>query len=82
MILKYWSLVYCYHARNELRSLLGIKDLAEYGPRRRLWNKAFSSASLKVFENNIIKRANELVDALESVNSTVVDIGRWMEYLA
>jgi hypothetical protein len=43
---------------------------------------AFSSASLKVFEDKVITRTNDLVNALENVNTGIVDLGEWMGCVA
>lgn len=74
----YWPLtVYTYG-----ESIVILKDPSEYTLRRDLWNKAFSSSSLKLFEPKLLKRADELMEGLDKHKSNPVDISKWMEYFA
>lgn len=63
-------------------SLVNIRDPSEYPARRQLWNKAFSSSSLKFYEGNLIKRTRQLISGLKERKGKPVDIAKWMEYLA
>jgi cytochrome P450 len=60
--------------------LISLKNPIEHGQRRQIWNKAFSSTSLKSFETVLIRRTNELIEALTGLKSDTVDIVQWMEF--
>jgi cytochrome P450 len=57
-----------------------IKRLADYGQRRKTWNAGFSSRSLTRYEENIIRRSRELVEALRKRTSAPIDMSKWMDY--
>jgi hypothetical protein len=71
------STVYAYG-----ESLVNIRELSRYPARRALWNKAFSSSSLKILEHKLIQRTNELMDGLTKHKSDLIDISKWMEFFA
>lgn len=63
-------------------SILMIRNPADYGSRRRLWNKGFSTASLKRYEEHVANRSRELLDQLSKSTGEPVDISKWMEFFA
>ncbi|KAI5124823.1 hypothetical protein M0805_005453 [Coniferiporia weirii] len=47
------------------RSLIATRDVQEHSRRRRTWNRAFSTTSVKGYEPILVKRALQLVEELE-----------------
>ncbi|KLO12996.1 high nitrogen upregulated cytochrome P450 monooxygenase 2 [Schizopora paradoxa] len=58
-------------------ALPGIRDPHRHALRRRAWNKALSSSSIKEFEPLIIRRIHQLVECLEGDAKNVVDLSYW-----
>ena len=48
--------------------------------RRKPWNRAFNTSSLKEYEPAIEKRVRQLVDALGERKGKVVDLAKWVSY--
>ena len=62
--------------------LLAIRDPHEHMARRRLWQRAFTTESVKEYEGTVVKRALQLVDLLasEAKKSEPVDLAKWIGY--
>jgi hypothetical protein len=65
-----------------LPSLPFIRDVADHTRRRRLWNRAFNGTSLKDYDEIIVRRSRELVNALGKRTSQKIDISQWMGFFA
>ncbi|KAI0265784.1 high nitrogen upregulated cytochrome P450 monooxygenase 2 [Gloeopeniophorella convolvens] len=68
-------------------ALIAQRDPVKHMHHRKLWNRAFSSASLKEYEVVVAKRIRQLVDCLDNViqrsgqkDGAELDIGAWMNY--
>ena len=68
-----------------VRSLIAIRDVQEHARRRKAWNRAFSTTSLKGYEPIVIRRALQLADMLEKragakagPQKDPVDLVEWM----
>lgn len=70
------------HPVGESRPLVEERDPAEHQKRRRPWNRAFSSSSLKNYEPMVLDRCRELVAQLAMRQGEVVDVVTWMRSLA
>jgi len=74
--------------RSNTPSLIAQRDPAIHTQNRHRWAKAFSSAALKDYETNIIKRIRQLSHRWEQMieqtaqNFTVVDVSAWMTYFS
>ena len=72
--------------RDKARSMIAIRSAHEHAVRRKRWNRAFSTASVKSYEPIIVKRALQLIDELSKLTSTneksdnVVDLGKWLSF--
>ncbi|KJA26257.1 hypothetical protein HYPSUDRAFT_52570 [Hypholoma sublateritium FD-334 SS-4] len=62
-----------------IKPLVAIRDKTEHARRRRPWTRAFSTSALKGYEDLVIKRSTQLVDAIAS-KSNPVDLTRWVSY--
>ena len=62
-------------------ALIGVVDKHEHTRRRRPWTRGFSTSALKGYEELVIKRTLQLVEALASQNlKDTVDISKWVEF--
>lgn len=65
-------------------SLIALRDVQEHTRRRRIWNKAFSTAAVKEYEPIVVTRALQLVDELEKrsggEHGGTVDLAKWMSF--
>ncbi|KZP07807.1 cytochrome P450 [Athelia psychrophila] len=62
--------------------LITHRDTAQHRARRRLWDRAFSTASVKGYDELVIKRTRELCEALEKRSGQVLDFSRWMGFFS
>ena len=62
-------------------SLIALRDPAAHARRRRSWNRAFSGAALKEYEQMFRQRGTQLVEAL-SRQEGVVDLAEWIGYFS
>ncbi|KLO13822.1 high nitrogen upregulated cytochrome P450 monooxygenase 2 [Schizopora paradoxa] len=53
-----------YHTPDGMESLIAMRNPAEHLKRRRLWNRAFSSASVKEYEPTVRSRVRQLAECL------------------
>ncbi|KAL5507847.1 hypothetical protein ACEPAH_5465 [Sanghuangporus vaninii] len=70
-----------------VRSLIAIRDMQEHARRRKAWNRAFSTSSLKGYEPILVRRALQLTDMLEKQagakggpQKDAVNLVEWMRY--
>ena len=61
--------------------LIACQDPVEHARRRRPWNRAFSTHSLREYQPIIARRAAQLVEALQ-VHSSNVDLAQWISFFA
>ena len=65
------------------QQLVSLVDIREHARRRRPWNRAFSAAAVRGYEETIAKRARQLVDALErQQGEREVVLGKWFNFFA
>ena len=60
--------------------LVACRDTAMHAQRRRPWNRAFNSTSLKEFQPLIVKRAHQLVEGLAAKEGQVADLAQWFSF--
>ena len=60
--------------------LIGIRDVDEHLNRRRSWNRGFSSAAVKGYEELVGKRAKQLSKKLEEQQQVI--LGTWFDCFA
>jgi cytochrome P450 len=65
-------------------SLFMLMNQADHAPRRIIWDRAFSTASLKTYLPTMHSRVHELTSQLTAVSrgGQVVDIAAWLNYFA
>ena len=56
-------------------SLIATTDVKDHARRRKFWNRAFTQAALKDYEDFIAKRATQLVELLSV--TPVADMNSW-----
>lgn len=71
-----------YKDRETEPPLINMQDTSQHVQRRKPWNRAFNSDSLKGYESILVRRSRELVEAFSKRQSEAVDMARWMEYFA
>ncbi|KAF8899918.1 cytochrome P450 [Gymnopilus junonius] len=64
-----------------VKPLIAIRDKTEHTRRRRPWTRALSTTALKDYEDLVIKRVNQLIEALATQPSPV-DLTKWISYFA
>ena len=59
-----------------------IRAAPEHALRRRLWQRAFTTETIKSYEGKISERASQLADLLksEAEKNGSVDLTRWISY--
>ena len=60
-------------------SVIALKDPVEHAQRRKAWNRAFNTASIKEFQPSLTNRVGQLVDTLAAQKS-IVDLSKWFGY--
>lgn len=60
--------------------LIAFRDPAAHLKRRKPWNRAFSTTSVKEFEPIIQHRVQQFVDALAERQGQVLDLAAWVSY--
>lgn len=69
------------HLWPEIPSVIGYRNAADHSRRRRPWNRAFSSASVRdAFMPVIQHRVHLLGEALAAREGQVLDLTEWMSY--
>ncbi|CCM04655.1 uncharacterized protein FIBRA_06839 [Fibroporia radiculosa] len=70
-------------AKNVKGNLIGARNKQQHTEARRVWNRAFTSASVKRYEPIVIRRASQLVDALKKrAGNEEVDLSQWLSYFS
>ncbi|KAK1221394.1 hypothetical protein PQX77_015801 [Marasmius sp. AFHP31] len=54
----------------------------EHTDRRRLWNRGFSSESIKEYQEIVVAKANELSEGLSAQAGTELDLMGWLNFFA
>ena len=62
-----------------MKPLIVIRDQREHGRRRKPWNRAFNSASIKDYEPLLRKRVKLFVDRLREQKGAL-DLARWISF--
>lgn len=62
-------------------SLIAFHDPVAHAHRRRRWNRAFSVAALKEYEQMFRQRATQLVETLSKQHG-VIDLAQWISYFS
>ncbi|EJD01468.1 cytochrome P450 [Fomitiporia mediterranea MF3/22] len=72
---------------NGVCTLIAIRDPQEHARRRKPWNRAFNTTSVKGYEQILIRRALQLVGELEKraqvkggLLKSAVDLAEWMKF--
>jgi cytochrome P450 len=58
------------------------QDPVEHKRRRKTWDRAFSTASIKNYEEIVTRKARELIEQLEKRAGQEIDLSMWMSYFA
>lgn len=66
-------------------NLISTRDLQRHAVLRKAWNKAFSDAPLRDYEDLMLLRAHQLINALKNICTeqdgvACVDIASWIGY--
>lgn len=66
-------------------SLTAVRDLRRHAELRRPWNNAFKPSSVESFTEMMVKRADQLVEALKEKTSAqaggrAIDLALWLNY--
>src|SRR5262249_7229398 len=64
-----------------VKPMIALRAKADHTRRRRPWTRAFSSASLKGYEDLVTKRSVQLVETI-GLQKGVVDITKWVSFFA
>lgn len=83
----YSSCSHCFHsfpvydARSDPHSPNNIVNLSgdEHANRRRVWNRGFSTESLREYEDMIARRAELLIEKIGAIDGPV-DLSTWLSY--
>jgi cytochrome P450 len=62
-----------------IRALISVRDTAEHTRRRKPWNRAFSTAALKGYEEILGRRIQQFVTMLEQ-RTGPVDLAEFISY--
>ena len=62
--------------------VVGMRDPFEHKRRRKTWDRAFSTAAIKNYEEIVVKRARELVEQFEKRAGHEIDLSMWMSYFS
>ena len=71
-----WSFRNPHYAVN----VISIRDYKEHAPRRRPWNRAFTTSMIKEYEPVIVKRVLQLVEHLEKKVGKELNLTEWLNY--
>lgn len=69
-------------------NLIGARDMQIHADARKVWNRAFTAASVKKYEPIVIRRIAELVDELrarcgsQGSRAANVDIASWVNHFS
>src|ERR1700733_10951682 len=63
-------------------SLIGTQDPVEHKRRRKTWDRAFSTAAIRNYEEIVVRRARQLVEQFEKRAGHEIDLSMWMSYFS
>jgi len=63
-------------------SVIAMRDPVEHKRRRKMWDRAFSTAAIKNYDEIVAKRARELVEQFEKRAGQEIDLSMWMSYFS
>jgi cytochrome P450 len=69
-------------ARADTRELITIVDIAEHSKRRRVWDRAFTPASIKSYAPLLQNRVEQLLDALGHRVGQPINIKKWFSFMS
>ncbi|KAJ3525055.1 hypothetical protein NM688_g8461 [Phlebia brevispora] len=64
----------------KIPALIADRDPAEHARRRKPWNRAFNTSSLREFQPVIVKRVHELVECLGERQGQIIDLAEWVSW--
>lgn len=62
--------------------VITLQDPAEHKDRRRIWDRAFNTSAVKIYEEVVVDKTRELVEQLERRAGQEIDFSRWMSYFS
>jgi cytochrome P450 len=65
-----------------LPSVLTTIDPVQHKQRRRTWDRAFSTAAIKNYEDIIVRKTRELLDHFEKRAGEQIDFSMWMRHFS
>lgn len=71
-----------YERKKDVVAMLNSRDPITHAHLRKPWNRAFTTTSLKGYEEMVIRRARELIGSLDKRHSEKLDISEWMEFFS
>ncbi|KAF7974446.1 hypothetical protein HWV62_12184 [Athelia sp. TMB] len=63
-------------------ALITYRDRDQHKARRRLWDRAFSTASVKGYDDLIIARMRELTAQFEKRSGQIIDLSLWVSFFS
>ena len=63
-------------------SLIATQDTVEHKRRRKTWDRAFSTAAIKNYEEIVVRRARQLVEQFEKHAGQDIDLSTWMSFFS
>ena len=69
-------------AHGDTESLIGTQDPSEHKRRRKTWDRAFSTAAIRNYEEIVVRRARQLVEQFEKRAEQEIDLSMWMSYFS
>ena len=66
------------------RSIISIRQVHVHADRRKVWNRAFNTLSIKDYEPVLERRALQLIERLEAYaqNHEAIDLKDWMSFFS
>jgi hypothetical protein len=74
--------VYNKGSSKEVAPIQSQRDPVEHRRRRRTWDRGFSTAAIKNYDEIVVRRARELVKQFEKRVGQEIDVSMWMTYFA
>ncbi|KIM78409.1 hypothetical protein PILCRDRAFT_11126 [Piloderma croceum F 1598] len=63
-------------------SIIGTQDPVEHKRRRKTWDRAFSTAAIRNYEEIVVRRARQLVEQFEKRAGQDIDLSTWMSFFS
>ena len=63
-------------------SVIAITDPVEHKRRRRTWDRGFSTAAMRNYEEIVTRNARELVEQFEKREGQEIDLSMWLSYFS